>query len=32
MRRMADLIHWLDRGHEHWWLREQRWRSQGRVE
>jgi hypothetical protein len=30
MRRMDELIRWLDR-HEHWWLREQRWRAEGRA-
>jgi hypothetical protein len=30
MRRMDDLIRWLDR-HESWFLRELRWRDQGRI-
>jgi hypothetical protein len=31
---MADLdwsIRWLDRGHEHWWMRLERWRREGRA-
>jgi hypothetical protein len=30
MRGMAWTIGWLST-HEHWWLRELRWREQGRV-
>jgi hypothetical protein len=31
MRHMGRLIKWLDT-HEHWWLRELRWRDQGRID
>jgi hypothetical protein len=31
MRNMDYWIRWYDRGHESWFLRELRWREQGRV-
>jgi hypothetical protein len=31
MRQMGWHIDWLESGLDHWWLRELRWRRQGRI-